>query len=373
MRISVPFSYKVSATPYKHKLPSTMSMVENAWVDVPDVDVENLLLALVVRDAAGRDIEHVYTYAGEFWVKDERGAGDLPFLSQHLPVAGQKIPEARTSSHFSRADEESQLTAATNLLGKVGMLRTRTAGVGAYEARNWMFNGQNGPEFVEVTVESEKARNVTSSTREERLQRARTLAHNHCISVDGVLYHRVAEPCLVSRSSMYCEVRWTFGCPDFFTPEGLSKNHGYPVSAKDFDRVHDWFDTSAKAAKVDFSFDVLDESPFRTRADRIALVSSAHRVVADGLSKENSTPYIAKWCEVRDYLAALWQGEEGKLTPASMLERDEADFDRLAGLLDDIGQFGEKRKYGGELDLQGLKMWDGRTFALEIAARGPSL
>lgn len=367
MRISVPFSYKVSATPYKHKLPLTMSMVENTWVDVRDVDAENLSLALVVRNASGRDVERVYTHAGEFWVKDERGATDLPFLSQHLPAAGQAIPEARTSSHYSRTDEESQLTAATRLLGQVGMLRTRTAGVGAYEARKWMFNGQNGPEFIEVTVESEKARNVTQSTRDERLQRARTLAHNQCIAVDGVLYHRVAEPCLVSQSSMYCEVRWTFGYPDFFTPEGLSKNQGYPVSAKDFDKVHDWFDTSDREAKVAFSFDVIDETPFRTQADRIALVANAQRVVMHGLSNDKSTPYIAKWCEVRDCLVALWQGGDGKLAPSAMLDRDETDFDQLAGLLEDLGQFGEKAQYGRELDLQGLKMWDGRAFSLDLA------
>lgn len=211
MRISVPFSYQVKAIPYKHKLESNLRMVENTWVDVPDVDGSNLALALVVQDVEGQDVERIYTYAGEFWVKDTRGDDDLPFDSQHLPAAGQRIPEARDSSHLSRDRSISELAAAAKLLGQVGMLRTRTAGVGAYEARNWMVNGQYGPEFIEVTAETEKARNVSSSTREERLQRAMILAQKHSIAVDGVLYHRVAEPCIVAGAGLLSrDVGWVF-------------------------------------------------------------------------------------------------------------------------------------------------------------------
>jgi hypothetical protein len=367
MRISVPFSYKINAIPFKHKLSSSLSMIENAWVEVPDIESEDLVLALVVTDTDDRPVEHVYTYAGKFWVKDDRGQGDLPFRSQHLPAAGQPIPDASTSPYFARANEERQLSVVTDLLGKVGMLRTMTAGIGEYEARKWLFNGQLGPEFIEVTVESERARGVTSSTRQERLERAIMLAHNNCIAVDGVLYYRVLEPCIVSQSNRGDEILWTFGCPDFFTEKGLSKNRGYPVSVKDYDKIHDWFDTADRSVQVNFSLDVVDESPFTARLDRVALVSNAHRVVADGLYNGHSTPYIAKWCEVRDTLSSLWQGLEGKLSRSAMLERPESDFDLLACALDELGQFGEKSRYGHNLDMQGLKMWDGRDFRLNLA------
>lgn len=372
MRISVPFSYQVTAIPYKHKLESNLRMVENTWVDVPDVDASNVTLALVVRNVEGHDAEHVYAYAGEFWVKDTRGDGDLPFRSQHLPATGQKIPEARDSSYLSRGRETSDLAAATKLLGKVGMLRTRTAGIAAYEARNWMVDGQDGPEFIEVTVESEKARNVRSSTREERLQRAKTLAQNCSIAVDGVLYHRVAEPVIVAGSgSLSRGVGWVFGCPDFLTPAGISKYRGYPVSAKDFGKVHEWFDTPDRAVEIGFSFDVVDEAHFKTKADRIALASCAQRVVIGGLSNTKTTPYIAKWCEVRDWYAAMWKGDGVQLTDGEMLSRDEGDFERLAGLMEELVAFPESREYGG-IDPQGLKMWDNRAVSLELTQGRPA-
>ncbi|MDW9481132.1 hypothetical protein GOB57_21030 [Sinorhizobium meliloti] len=370
MRISVPFSYQVKAIPYKHKLESTLTMLENMWVDVPEMEAGNLALALVVRDVEGRDIERVYACGGDFWVRDSRNEGDLPFLEQHLPAAGQRIPGTRQSAHPLLRESE-ELSGATTLLGKVGMLRTRTAGIGGREARHWIVNRPEGHEFIEITVDTEKARSVSSSDREERLQRARRLAMDQTIAVDGVLYHRVAEPCIISDSNHCTEMKWRFGCPDFLTPAGIAKNSGYPVSAKDFERVHDWFDEPDRAVTMRFSFDVLDETYFKIRADRIALVSSAQRVVSDGLYNENTTPYIAKWCELRDCLAALLRAPDAPLTAAGMLARDDHDFERLAGLLEEIGEFGETRRYGGKLDLQGLKMWDSRAVALEMAHGGP--
>lgn len=373
MRISVPFSYQVTAIPYKHKLESNLRMVENTWVDVPDVDASHLALALVVRNVEGQDVERIYAYAGEFWVKDGRADSDLPFVSQHLPAAGQKIPEARDSSHHSPVRETSESAAATKLLGRVGMLRARTAGITAYEARQWMVNGQDGPEFIEVTVESEKARSVTSSTREKRLQRARTLAQNHTIAVDGVLYHRVAEPCIVAGFGVLSRgVSWSFGCPDFLTPAVISKYRGYPVSAKDFDRVHDWFDTPDHTVSIGFSFDVVDEAHFKVKADRIALASCAQRIVMDGLSNAKTTPYIAKWCEVRDWYAAMCKDNEGQLSQGEMLAKDEGDFERLAGLIEELAEFEESRGYGG-IDPQGLRMWDTRAVSLEMTQAAPRL
>jgi hypothetical protein len=372
VRISIPFSYQVAAIPFRHQLESNLSMVENTWVDIPEVDGTSLDLALVVRDAEGRDVERVYTYAGEFWVKDTRDEGDLPFVSQHLPAAGRKIPVATDSARPSRERWMNELTTAFDLLGKVGMLKTRAAGIGSYEARNWMVNGLNGPEFIEMTVESEKARNVSSSTREERLARARALAENHSIAVEGGLYHRVDEPCIVAGSGILGSgLGWVFGCPDFLTPAGITKYHGYPVSPKDFDRLHDWFDKFDRAISVAFSFEVVNELPFVVKSDRIALVSCAQRIVTDGLSNVNSTPYIGRWCEVRDCLVGLWRGNDGKLTPSEMLAREDGDFEQLAGLIEELGYYEETLKRGGANLLQGFKMWENRTVSLELARRGP--
>ncbi|MBY3433893.1 hypothetical protein HFN89_06990 [Rhizobium laguerreae] len=368
MRISIPFSYRVTAVPFKHKLPSSMAMVENMSVDVPEIDAARLELALVVRDGHGRDIERVYAYGQDFWVKDARGETDLPFLAQHLPAAGQKVPEVRHSHHIAVRRDADELTAATKLLGEVGILRSRTAGIGRWQAREWIVNTPEGFGFVEKTVDSERARNVTESDREARQQRAQRLAHEQTICVAGELYHRVAEPVISSKADIGTKMTWTFGCPDFLTEAGISKYSGYPVSAKDFDRIQDWFDTDAKEVSIDFSFEVVDDKHFKVRADRIALLSSVQRAISDGLTNRNSTPYIAKWCAMRDWYDDLLKGRDGAKLPSHLtMEKREADFDNLAGLLEELGQFGEPRKYGGALDLQGLKMWDGRAVALDLS------
>jgi hypothetical protein len=367
MRISIPFSYRVTAIPFKHKQPSNLSMVENAWVEVPEVDAAALELALVVRDTHGRDIERVYALGGEFWVKDSRDETDMPFVGQHLRASGRSTPETRSAHRHEIERAKGELDASIALLGKIGMLRTRSADIGTYEAKQWLYTTPAGFEFVEKTVESERARNMTVSTREERLNRARKLALEQSICVDGQLFHRVPEP--VIASGRYGNtMSWRFGCPDFLTEEGISKNGGYPVSAKDFDKIHDWFDTDRQEASLDFSFHVVDDRHFKIRADRIGLMSAVQRAITDGLSNKNSTDYIEKWCAMRDTFETIWKGSGPQRMPAAtMLEQHEAEFDNLAGWLESLAACGETRKYGGELDLQGLKMWDSRAVALSPA------
>ncbi|MCS4088889.1 hypothetical protein [Rhizobium sp. BK176] len=367
MRISIPFSYSVKAVEFKHKLPSNLTMVEKAWVEVPDVDASELDLALVVRSSAGLDIERVYAFAGQFWVKDNREAADLPFVAQHLSAAGRPIPSSSGSGHHEREREKSELEEVTKLLGKVGILRTRTAGIGRWEAKQWLYNTPDGFDFLEKTVESERARAVTGSDREERLRRAQRIALEQTICVDGQLFHRVAEPVIAS-GHYGLKMQWTFGCPDFLSEAGISKNGGYPVSAKDFNRIHEWFDTDNRAVDVDFSFDVVDDRNFKIRADRIALLSGLQRAIKDGLSNTNSTPYIAKWCQLRDWVSDLWQGPDGKLSSKEVLEKDDREFDALAGVFEELMEFGESPRYGS-LSVQGLKMWDSRAVSLAVKQR----
>jgi hypothetical protein len=368
MRISIPFTYQVNAVPYKHKQSTNLTMLENVWVEIPEVAAEWLELALTIRDTNGNALERVYAYGGEFWVKDSRCDDDLPFLKQHLSAAGQRVPEQRVTQLGRRDQDEAE--EATKLLGFVGMLRTKTAGLDRYEANKSMLRGENGPEFLERTVETERARSLRDSTREDRLHRALRIAQKHTITVDGDLYHRVAEPTVYCKSSIVAE--WRFGCHDYMTEPGISKSNDYPLSAKDFDRINELFDRDTYAVRVGFAFEVLDGRHFKVKAERIALVSAAQRIVTDGLYSGNSTPYIHTWCRLRDQLNFMWQGEDGsRLTGDQLLSKDIGEFEALAGLIEGLAAFGEPRRYGGDLDLQGLRMWDARTVSVQLSSTGP--
>lgn len=358
MRISVPFSYDVKAVPFRHKLESNLKMLEYVWVDVPEVRACDVEPVMTVSDADGNEIERVFGYAGMFWVKDARGFDDQAFLPQHLLAAGQKVPKPSND----RYSKEDPVKTAVTQLGQIGMLRMRTAGLEDYYFRQFLYNGQEGKEFFEKTVESEGAKKVSASNRDQRMARAGRLASEHAIAVDGVLYHRVAEPTISTGKYWPHTVEWKFGCGDFITEAGL-RDAGYPVSAKDYERIPDWFEREAMS-KLAFRFDVFDETCFQLKTDRMALVASAQRVVSAGLSNTRSTPFIQSWCALRDHLQAMWTGPDGAISREEFLSLDIGEFERLAELLEHTGSFGV------DLDLQGLKMWDSRAVALKFDPPG---
>jgi hypothetical protein len=361
MRISVPFSYDVKAVPFRHKLESNLKMLEHVWVDVPEVRASDVESVITVSDAEGNEIERVFGYGGMFWVKDARGVGDPEFLPQHLIASGQKVPK-QSNDRFSKEDSVKN---AVTQLGQIGMLRMRTAGLEDYYFRQFLYNGPEGKAFVEKTVESEAAKKVSASNRDQRMARAGRLASEHAITVDGVLYHRVAEPSMSTGKYWPHKVEWKFGCGDFLTEAGL-RDAGYPVSAKDYERIPDWFERES-TSKLEFRFDVLDETYFRLKTDRMALVASAQRVVSNGLANTRSTPFILSWCAMRDHLQAMWTGTDGVLTKEEFLNLDIGEFERLAELLEHTGSFGV------DLDLQGLRMWDSRAVALKFDPPGMAL
>jgi hypothetical protein len=358
MRISVPFSYDVKAVPFRNKLESNLKMLEHVWVEVPAVRACDLEPVMTVSDAENSEIERIFGYRGMFWVKDARGDGDHEFLPQHLIASGQKVPQKSNDRH----SKDDPVKKAVTQLGQIGMLRMRTAGLEDYYFRQFLHNGMEGKEFVEKTVESEGAKKVSASNRDQRMARAARLALEHAIAVDGVLYHRVAEPTMATGKYWPHKVEWKFGCGDFLTEAGL-RDTGYPISAKDCDRIPDWFEREA-TSKLDFRFDVLDETFFRLKTDRMALVASAQRVVSGALSNTSSTPFILSWCALRDHLLAMWSGPDGVISKEEFLNLDIGEFERLAELLEHTGSFGV------DLDLQGLKMWDSRAVALKFDPPG---
>lgn len=364
MRVSVPFTYKVTAVPYKHQNEATLMMVENMWVEVPDIEPEDLDLAMVVRDLEGNEVERIYGHAGQTWVKDSRDAQDLPFYEQHLWVADREKFRFRDD----KLELDSQLKDVV-ILGSIGILRAKTALYfeNSYALSQSFYDSDEGVMFLEKTVESEKARKVRTSDRDKRMERARRIAQDYAIAVNGELYYRVSEPCLIVTDyyGRYAEVKWRFGCPDFVTDTGARQNSGYPVSAKDFGRINEFFSAAGNSIKGDFSCEVHDDRYFTLAADKIALVADAQRIVNDELHNSRPTAFILKWCQLRDHLEGMWNGSEGRVAFRDFLSRDDFDFNTLAGYIEEIDAIAP------DIGAKGLRMWDSRLVSPEIRANAP--
>lgn len=358
MQVTVPVAYSVTAIKFKHQLESNLTMMENLTVDIQDVDAESLDFAMVVSDLEGRELERVYGYNGKFWIRDSRGEGDMPFLSQHLDLVGQNISK-RSGGYdvFSSSGQyRSAIEARLSKVGEVGLLRYATGDLSDHLYREHAYNGRGGVEFLEKTVESERARNVTVSNREVKLANARLAAHTGCIAVDGVNYRRVSEPCLLVATAYDYSAKWMFGAPNFVdTSSSNRQTSGYPVSMRDFGRLHEWFPSRRdRALNVDFVVEVMDESYFTRPADRIGILADATNIVESSLGKGESTPFIHKWCEVRDMLVDMWKVDGGRATTQQVLEIDESEYEKLAGLVEEIAQL-------GDVPDRGLRMWDSRV------------
>ena len=360
MRVSIPVSYTVKAIPFKRRLETQIGMRENVWVDVPAIPSDELDVAVVVRDRLGQEIERVYGYGGMLWTRDNRGDAETPFLQQHLDAVGLRHYASRNNRDYDQVVE-----GYVKALGAVGLLRVRTGGITPNVYHTERYRDEDGLKFAERTVESERARKVTASDRDEKVAVARRTAQDDTIAVGGNLYRRVFEPTIIAGGGYAAKVTWQFGSPNFADAGRERERYGYPVSVKDFDRIRDWFAREdGREPDVDFRMEVVDERYFTRRTDRIGLLTDAVRIVENELSKRASTDFIHKWCEVRDFLDAMWTESGERRSLGKVLALGEGVFERLAGFLEEVASLGK------DIDTKGLAMWDSRMVSL--AAEPPA-
>lgn len=362
MRVTVPVSYRVTAIKYKHQIASPITMRENVTVEVPDVPSEEMVLALVVRDLEGNDLERLYGHDGRLWVKDMRGEDDLPFIRQHMDMAGQKV-----SSQYNSGSEYLKASSVlSSQMGRVGLLRTHTGEVSQYVFGEAAYVQDGEVRFLEKTLESEKARKPTESNRDDRFSAAATTARRDCVCVDGVVYRRVPEPCIQAGSGYINAVSWRFGAENYVDTSKRRQENGYPISVRDFGRLEEWFvDEGDRPLSIDFSMEVVEPSYFTRRTDRIGMLIDATNIVERGLSRDRSTPFIHKWCELRDAVDSMWLRPDGRATTAEVVSMDEAEYERLAGLVEELAQLGDAVRD------RGLRMWDSRDVSVPQAMPSP--
>lgn len=356
MRIRVPLTYRIHATPYKCRIPEWMSMLENLWVDVPEAGRDEIDLALVIRNLEGDVVENVYACRGGLWVRDSRQADEPPLTAQHLHSVGHKV-----FKHPGREkDYVADVGKASRVLSTYGML---CASLGKFSTlERAAYFDHEGIGFVERTAESARPRNITESERAAKVAETIHKVDNNVIAVDGKLYFKVQEPGLVAtRGYGGWSFSWAFGRRNYANSDPRSlESDTYPVSVLDFARLGEWFGSDEKPLNIDFDLQILLPACFSLKDDRRALLADATRETRDILfAGRMSTESIYAWCAVRDCIKDLLLDEYGRpVSMACVLDLPDDRFEELSSALERYATLDGKT-------FKSVEMWDSRQIAFD--------
>jgi hypothetical protein len=355
MLVDLPFTYEVKGVPFKSRDSRRIDLHENVSVHIRDVSSADTDLALVISKD-GVENERFIGYVGALWVRDARDEiGALPFHRQHIDWV---LPQRDA---LLRAGEGDKIKALCDMLSFTGLFATYMTKFEPYHVDKYGRRTDSGHFGVhEKSVESERIREVSATNREARLERTISSAARMLIAVDGVVHCRAPEPILELALGFYGQQsrKWRFGTLDYSVHDRSSLLQNYPVSLLDVHKVEEWFRSAgvASTGQSEFTFEVMAPGYLgQLPTKQMCLMRDASEAIEQALDKKRDTPFISKWCQVRD-LVATFGGDLNGQPPGR--------YDELSGLMSDLCVLADDR----HVKSFGSCVWDSREMTLDLSS-----
>lgn len=323
MIIDLPFRYSVEGIAPGRRNANTYTSYGTVAVDIPDVSSDDVSVALEVLDEDGVYKQKFLKYREAFYIRD-RATEDEPFGKQHLLLIGRwpqkaaslpvhtrrQVQEYREFTKTQAAAANAQMIAN---LGAVGLLQRETVSAQIYDNATVTKHG----DYVEVdgrlwhALESceDDLKTVNSTDRSARRNDAERYALDNAIALDGELWHKVPEPVIAATKD---RADWIFS--ESFERLSQSSSYedakndrwtqaAYRLSMAEHDDLYDAFPGLSEKSGIKFYIEHIDTDCFDRPDLRAAIAKDIEdAMLASNRVGFNETPYVIKWCELRDLL-----------------------------------------------------------------------
>ncbi|MDW9481161.1 hypothetical protein GOB57_21175 [Sinorhizobium meliloti] len=379
MIIELPFSYKISGVEPRKRNTTERTGMDTALVNVRDVQEADCPVALTVLDEFGSHSETFRHFDGSFWIKDSR-IDDLDFCKQHIMLMGEwpKKKQLSPSYHqnqrhfkpYRQEDADSDNAKACKGLSLIGILRYRLTECHSVfsivdqdlQPKPPFYQTDAGGVSCAIVDPADTYRVIVRSSINEQRQKAVEYAQSNVIAIDGVLWHRSPVPAIYATDK---DIVWGFDgsigreltanryayASSMHDRDDISIASAYKMSMTEYDTIPDAFPDAIEKERVKFYIEYIDASFFEKPDIRPLIIKDIKAAMSKIGVLEESTPYVYKWLELRDLIAARGKKVE---------EQDDDFLDAAADILLELDAMLGKTRYPGAV------MWANRQVDLSF-------